>query len=187
MELLNDILAFSAGEACLFSGVAFKRLDGWARSGFIVPSLQAPHADYHARRRYSFRDLVELTVARKFRDIGVSLQALRTIQKLLRRDYQAPFAEAWLITDGIDVFELREKQTDIISVLRHPGQSCLPFTVLDVGRTVEELIAAATAQRAMTVQEIREHIARDEIAQRKPTQMFHGASRDDRRSRFTYL
>jgi DNA-binding transcriptional MerR regulator len=179
MELINEILAFSAGEACRFSGVAFKRLDGWARSGFIVPSVQAPHADYHARRRYSFRDIVELTVARKLRDnIGVSLQALRTIKKILRRDYQAPFAQAWLITDGHDFFELREKQADITSVLRHPGQSksCLPFAVLDIGRTVQELIAVAAAERDMTIQEIREKIARDEPAQGKTTHMLHGAS-----------
>ena len=86
-------------------------------------------------RRYSFRDIVELTVARKLRDnIGVSLQALRTIQKILSRDYQAPFAQAWHITDGHDFFELREKQADITSVLRQPGQSksCLPFAVLDM-------------------------------------------------------
>src|SRR5215813_1311328 len=176
MDVIDEILAFSAGEACMLSGVAFKRLDGWARSGFIVPSVQAPHADYRARRRYSFRDIVELTIARKLRDIGFSLQALRTIQQLLRRDYQAPFAQAWLITDGHDVFALRKKQADITSVLRHPGQSCLPFAVLDVGRTVEELIAVAAAQREMTVQEIREKIARAEPAQRKTTHMLHGAS-----------
>ena len=176
MELINEILAFSAGEACMLSGVAFKRLDGWARSGFIVPSLQAPHAEYRARRRYGFRDIVELTIARKLRDIGFSLQALRTIQQLLRRDYQAPFAQAWLITDGHDVFELRKNQADIISVLRHPGQACLPFAVLDVGRTVQELIAVAAAQREMTEQAIREKIARAEPPQRKTTHMFYGAS-----------
>jgi DNA-binding transcriptional MerR regulator len=169
MELINDSLAFSAGEACTLSGVAFKRLDGWARSGFITPSVQAPSAQYHARRRYSFRDIVELTVARKLRDIGFSLHALRHIQKVLRRDYQAPFADAWLISDGHDVFELRQEQADIISVLRHPGQSCLPFAVLDVGRTVQELLEVTASQRDMTIAEIREQIAHGETAQRKTT------------------
>ena len=171
MELRNERLAFSAGEACLLSGVAFKRLDGWARSGFITPSVQAPQADYRARRRYSFRDIVELTVARKLRDIGFSLQALRRIQQVLRRDYRAPFADAWLISDGHDVFELRMEQADIISVLRHPGQSCLPFAVLDVGRTVQELLEATAIQRALTREEIREQIARGETIQRKTSQM----------------
>jgi DNA-binding transcriptional MerR regulator len=176
MELINDILAFSAGEACRFSGVAFKRLDSWARSGFIVPSLRSPQAGHHAHRRYSFRDIVELTIARKLRDIGFSLHALRTIQQLLRRDYQAPFAQAWLITDGHDVFELRKTQADIISVLRHPGQICLPLAVLDIGRTVQELIAVAAAHHEMTVHTIREKIAQDATAQRKTPHLSHGAS-----------
>jgi DNA-binding transcriptional MerR regulator len=151
MDLTNDILGFSAGEACALSGVAFKRLDYWARSGFVPPSVRAPEAGYRARRRYSFRDVVELTVVRKLRDVGFSLQALRRIKKLLRRDYHAPFADAWLISDGHDVFELRKKQADIISVLHHPGQSCLPLAVLDVGRTVQELMELAAAHRQMTV------------------------------------
>jgi DNA-binding transcriptional MerR regulator len=169
MELFNDYLAFSAGEACKLSGVAFKRLDGWARSSFITPSIQAPSTTYHAHRRYSFRDIVELTVARKLRDTGFSLDALRQIKQVLRRDYAAPFFDAWLVSDGHDVFELRQDQAAIISVLRHPGQSCLPLTILDVGRTVQELLAIAAVQRDATIAEIREQIARGEMIQRKKT------------------
>jgi DNA-binding transcriptional MerR regulator len=171
MDLVNESLAFSAGEACALSGVAFKRLDGWARSGFITPSVQAPSTHYRARRRYSFRDIVELTVARKLRDLGFSLHALRRIQQVLRRDYPAPFADAWLITDGQDVFELRTEQTGIISVLRSPGQACLPFAVLDVGRTVEELLEVLGRQRTLTREQIREHIARGETTQPKTIRM----------------
>lgn len=165
MDLINNILAFGAGEACTLSGVHMKRLDYWARSGFITPSVQAPEVGYRARRRYSFRDVVELTVARKLRDIGFSLHALRHIQKLLRREYHAPFADAWLISDGHDVFELRQEEAAIISVLHHPGQSCLPITVLDVGRTVQELMELAAAQHNRTVEEIREQIAHGDPAQ----------------------
>jgi DNA-binding transcriptional MerR regulator len=159
MNLTDNVLSFGAGEACELSGVAFKRLDYWARSGFITPSIRAPEGGNKARRRYSFRDLVELTVVRKLRDVGFSLQALRQIQKILRRNYHAPFAQAWLISDGHDVFEIRQDKAEILSLLHHPGQSCLPIAVLDLGRTVQELMELAASQHQITVAEIRERIA----------------------------
>jgi DNA-binding transcriptional MerR regulator len=159
MDLTNNMLGFGAGEACELSGIAFKRLDYWARSGFITPSVRAPEGGNKARRRYSFRDVVELTVVRKLRDIGFSLQALRQIQKILRRDYHAPFAQAWLISDGHDVFELCKKKADIVSVLRRPGQLCLPTMVLDVGATAQELMELAAAKHQTTIEEIRECIS----------------------------
>ena len=159
MDLTNGMLGFSAGEACRFSRVAFKRLDYWARSGFITPSVRAPEGGNKARRRYSFRDLVELAVARKLRDVGFSLPALRKIQTMLQRDYHAPFAQAWLISDGHNVFEIRQDKAEIVSLLHHPGQSCLPIAVLDLGRTAQELMELAAAHLQMTVDEIRERIA----------------------------
>jgi DNA-binding transcriptional MerR regulator len=159
MDLINNILAFGAGEACALSGVAYKRLDYWSRSGFITPSVIAPEGGNKARRRYGFQDIIELTVARKLRDVGFSLQALRQIQKMLRRDYHAPFAEAWLISDGHDVFELCKTKAAIVSVLRRPGQLCLPTMVLDIGATAQEVIELAASHYQMTIAEIREHIA----------------------------
>jgi DNA-binding transcriptional MerR regulator len=166
MDLFNDRLAFSSVEACKLSGVGFKRLDGWARSGFIAPSVQAPSTTYHFRRRYSFQDIIELAVARKLRDTGFSLDALRQIKKVLRRDFH-PLPKR-LISDGHDVFELRQKQTLYQLAPRH-GQACLPLTILDVGRTVQELLEIAAVQRDATIAEIREQIARGEMIQRKKT------------------
>ena len=167
MDLINNTLGFGAGEVCELSGVAFKRLDYWARSGFITPSVRAPEGGNKARRRYGFRDLVELTVARKLRDVGFSLQSLRQIQKVLRRDYHAPFAQAWLISDGHDVFEIRQDKAEILSLLHHPGQSCLPIAVLDLGRTVQELMELAASHHHTTVSEIRERIAHGPTIQAK--------------------
>jgi DNA-binding transcriptional MerR regulator len=161
MELLNNMLAFSAGEACRYSGVAYKRLDYWARSGFICPSIVAPESGNSARRRYSFRNLVELTVARKLRDLGFSLQALRCVQRLLQKEYPAPFAQAWLISDGHDIFRLSKTGNEILSVLCDPGQAFLPFAVLDLGRTAHDLVAAIALDTGTTAEEIRELIARD--------------------------
>jgi DNA-binding transcriptional MerR regulator len=82
MKLIGENLGFQAKEACAFSGVGYKRLDNWARTGFIRPSLAAPDEDTHRFRYYSFNDVVALAVARKLRDTGFSLRALQRIKTM---------------------------------------------------------------------------------------------------------
>jgi DNA-binding transcriptional MerR regulator len=161
MKLIGEKLGFQAKEACAFSGVGYKRLDQWARSGFLPPSLAAPDEETHRFRYYSFSDIVALTVARKLRDTGFSLEALLRIKTMLAHDYQDPlWAHAWLISDGHDIFELRHDSKEILSLLQHPGQVCMPVTVLDLGRTAEELIEMAAKDLQKTRAEVRELIAR---------------------------
>lgn len=162
MKIIGDLLGFQAKEACALSGVQYKRLDYWARSRFITPSLATPDEGKQRFRFYSFNDVVALTVARKLRDVGFSMAALRRIKRMLEKDYQNPLAHAWLISDGRDIFELRRNRRDILSLLQHPGQICLPVTVLDLGRTAEELVEMAAQTLQTTKGEMRERIARGE-------------------------
>lgn len=162
MKFIGDIIGFQAKEACAFSGLQYRRLDNWAKTGFIVPSLAAPDEAKQRFRYYSFTDIVALTVARKLRDTGFSLRALRCIKTRLAQDYQDPlWAHAWLISDGHDLFEVRRERSDILSLLQHPGQVCMPVTVLDLDGTVEELVSRAAEGLQKTKAEIRELIARD--------------------------
>jgi DNA-binding transcriptional MerR regulator len=160
MKFIGDTIGFQAKEVCAFSGLQYRRLDNWAKTGFIVPSLVASDAHKKRLRYYSFTDIVALTVARKLRDTGFSMPALRRIKRMLEKDYQNPLAHAWLVSDGHDIFELRRNQRDILSLLQHPGQSCLPMTVLDLGRTAEELVVVAAQGAHKTYVEVRELIAR---------------------------
>ena len=161
MKFIGDVLGFQAKEACAFAGVGYKRLDNWAITGFIRPSLKGPGTGKRPFRYYSFHDLVAITVARKLRDTGFSLGALRRVGAMLEGAYHDPqFAHAWLISDGHDIFELRRTERDIFSLLKHPGQSCLPLTVLDLGRTFDELVDRVAQERHETQAEVRELIAR---------------------------
>jgi DNA-binding transcriptional MerR regulator len=160
MKFIGEQLAFQAREACAFAGVGYKRLDNWARTGFITPSLAAPDKGTLRFRYYSFHDVVALTVARKLRDTGFSLGALRRIKTMLAHDYQDPlWAHAWIISDGHDLFALRHHRQEILSLLKHPGQSCMPITVLDVACTAEELVTMAAQDLQKTKAEVRELIA----------------------------
>jgi hypothetical protein len=79
---------------------------------------------------------------------------------MLAHDYQDPlWAHAWIISDGHDLFALRHHRQEILSLLKHPGQSCMPITVLDVACTAEELVTMAAQDLQKTKAEVRELIA----------------------------
>jgi DNA-binding transcriptional MerR regulator len=134
---------WTAPVAARLTGLGYARLDNWARTGFLRPSL-AEADGRGSTRLYSFRDLVALRVARELRDAGISLQGLRKVVAELRErgDVEQPLASTWLLTDGNDVF-IRQGDA-VMSVLRRPGQQCLTF-VVDLSRVVEELQQAVQA------------------------------------------
>jgi DNA-binding transcriptional MerR regulator len=129
---------FSAGQAARITGVPYRTIDHWARTGFIVPSLAEAQGTGTARL-YSFKDLVALRVARELRDAGVSTAALHRIVEFLREhdDFEHPLAEARLVVVGNDV-AMVNSQRELVSTLRSPGQTLLAF-VLDMRGAVSEL------------------------------------------------
>jgi DNA-binding transcriptional MerR regulator len=132
---------FRTPQVAQLTGVNAKTLHYWDVSGFISPSI-APSRGTGTRRVYSFQDLVALRVARELRAAGISLQGLREVVSFLRRskDVRHPMAEAFLVTDGKDVFT--RQGNALLSVLRKPGQGLL-FQVVNLTRTVNELHQAA--------------------------------------------
>jgi DNA-binding transcriptional MerR regulator len=130
--------SFSTGEAVRITGVSFRNIDYWARTKFIPPSV-AEAQGTGTERRYSFRDLVALRVARELREAGVSTQSLRRVVDFLRarRGLANPLAECRLIVTGSDV-QIATSRGDIMSALRRPGQTSFAF-VFDLGRTIGEM------------------------------------------------
>jgi hypothetical protein len=88
---------------------------------------------------YSFSDVVAARIARDLRTAGVSLRGLRKAVRQLRREEfnHQSLAETRLIVSGKDVW-LRDNE-EFISMLRNPGQTQFPFTVLDLGNTVKAI------------------------------------------------
>ena len=54
---------FTAKQVVALTGVPYKRLDSWANSGFLMPSI-AEADGTGSRRLYSFQDLVALRTAK---------------------------------------------------------------------------------------------------------------------------
>ncbi len=51
------------------TGVSGRQLDHWATTGVVRPSIRSA-AGKGTRREYSFKDLVALKVAKRFKDEG---------------------------------------------------------------------------------------------------------------------
>jgi len=100
---------FTAGQASRLSGVSLHKLAYWAISDFVTPSAQEAHRT-GTRRGYTFRDIVQLHVAKRLRDAGLSLQALRKVQTRLQQAQapETPFGDTYLVTNGWYLFEVKQ-------------------------------------------------------------------------------
>ena len=130
---------FQTGDVTRLTGLKFSKLQHYDNTDFIKPSAkQADGTGTGGRRLYSFKDVVQLKVVKKLSDNGIPLQKLRKIKEFLESlNLEEPFAEAYLVTDGQDVF-LRTGE-ELISTLKDPGQMAFSITILDLKQTISEL------------------------------------------------
>lgn len=118
------------------TGVSRMQLQHWERTGIVRPSIKIG-AGKGSRREYSFKDLVQLKVAKRLREEGISLQKIRKTLEYLRKnfpDVKAPLAELRFITNGVNIFVLTEDPRSILDALR--GQLVFSFAL---GELINEL------------------------------------------------
>ena len=102
------------------TGVSRMQLQHWDRTGIVRPSIKIG-AGKGSRREYSFKDLVQLKVAKRLREEGISLQKIRKALEYLRKnfpDVKAPLAELRFLTNGVDIFVLTEEPQVILDALK---------------------------------------------------------------------
>jgi DNA-binding transcriptional MerR regulator len=128
-----DDEGFSGTRTAQVVGISYRQLDYWARTNLIRPSL-ADAAGSGTRRRYSYRDLLELKVVKKLLDAGIRLESVREVFAYLREHMNTDVASAHLVISGSDV--LLCDGDDLINVLRR-GQGVL--NVLPLAGVKEEL------------------------------------------------
>ena len=124
---------FSGTRTAQVVGISYRQLDYWARTNLIRPSL-ADAAGSGSRRRYSYRDLLELKVVKKLIDAGIRLESVREVFAYLREHMNTDVASAHLVISGNDV--LLCDGDDLINVVRR-GQGVL--NVLPLAGVKEEL------------------------------------------------
>src|SRR2546427_13041588 len=89
------------------TGVTYRQLDYWARTGLLGSSIRQA-AGRGSRRAYSFEDLVALRVVARLLGAGVSLQAVRRAVRYLKGHTERPLSTFGLITQGKRLFALTE-------------------------------------------------------------------------------
>lgn len=116
-----DDSGFSGTQAAKIVGITYRQLDYWARTDLIRPSL-AEATGSGSRRRYSYRDLLELRVIKTLLDAGIRLESVREVFMYLRQHVTSDIAAAHIVISGNQVVLCDGEQ--LVDVLKR-GQGVL--------------------------------------------------------------
>ena len=132
---------FSGKRAAEIVGITYRQLDYWARTDLIRPSL-VDATGSGSRRRYSYRDLLELKVIKSLLDAGIKLESVREVFTYLRDNLGEDVTtanlviqgnQAVLVRDGGELIDLVQKGQGVLNVLALAG------VVHDVDARIVEL------------------------------------------------
>ena len=79
--------------------ITYRQLDYWARTDLVKPSM-AEATGSGSRRKYSYRDLLELKVIKSLLDAGIRLEQVRKVFAYMRNQLGEDVASANLVIDG---------------------------------------------------------------------------------------
>lgn len=130
---------FSGRQTADIVGITYRQLDYWARTDLVRPSL-ADATGSGSRRRYSYRDLLELKIIKTLLDAGISLTAVRSAFGYLRDQLGEDIASARLVLSGSSAVLVRDGEELVDVVNRYQGQGVLNLLALSEVRS--ELDAA---------------------------------------------
>jgi DNA-binding transcriptional MerR regulator len=136
---------YSGRETADIVGITYRQLDYWARTDLIRPSL-ADARGSGSRRRYSYRDLLELKMIKTLLDAGQRLERVRAAFHYLRDQVEDDVSSVTLVIAGDSVVLVRDGEDLVDVVNRYQGQGVLNLLALDGVK--EELDARIVELRA---------------------------------------
>ncbi len=126
---------FSGKKSAEIAGITYRQLDYWARTDLVRPSL-ADAEGSGSRRRYSYRDLLELKVIKSLLDAGIKLELVRDAFSYLRDHLGEDVSSANLVISGTSV-QIRNGD-ELIDLVKQ-GQGVL--NILPLGGVKDEVDA----------------------------------------------
>jgi DNA-binding transcriptional MerR regulator len=129
---------YSGKKAAEIVGISYRQLDYWARTDLVRPSV-ADATGSGSRRRYSYRDLLELKVVKSMLDAGIKLESVREAFGYLREQLGQDIASARLVIGGGHAILVRDDM-ELLDVLKS-GQFVMP-SVLSLDGVQQEIQAA---------------------------------------------
>ena len=131
--------AFSGTRTAEIVGITYRQLDYWARTDLVRPAL-TDAAGSGSRRRYSYRNLLELRIIKQLLDAGIKLETVRDVFTNLRAQVGDDITSANIVIDGTTAVLARD-DGELIDLVRR-GQGVL--NVLSLGRVAEEVEASVS-------------------------------------------
>ena len=90
---------FSGKRTAEIVDITYRQLDYGARTDLVKPSM-AEATGSGSRRKYSYRDLLELKVIKSLLDAGIRLEQVRKVFAYMRNQLGEDVASANLVIDG---------------------------------------------------------------------------------------
>lgn len=152
---MEQRLNFPTKHVCRITGLTKRQVDYWDRTHFIKPSVSEA-AGYGSTRLYSLRDVVQLAVAKKLKDRGISLRKMRKILAFLSKSLFLPSRPAEvrrlrLVSDGEKLFRLTDNPTAVLD--ESEGYDLVLVVALgEIISDVQTEIEQLTEDRVYTVQ-----------------------------------
>jgi DNA-binding transcriptional MerR regulator len=128
---------FSGTRTAEIVGITYRQLDYWARTDLVRPSM-ADAKGSGSRRKYSYRDLLELKIIKQLLDAGIKLETVRDVFTNLRQHVGEDITSANIVIDGSAAVLARD-DGELVDLVR-TGQGVL--NVLSLGRVAQEVDAS---------------------------------------------
>lgn len=160
---LDETTGFRGPVACKATGITYRQLDYWTRSGLVEPSIRDASGS-GSQRLYSFRDLLFLKVVKRLLDSGVSLQQIRVaVGELHSRGIQ-DLVGITLMSDGASVY-LCTSDDEVIDLV-HGGQGVFGIAIGRVWSEVEGTLAQLPLEHVQGQPQVEDELRRRRRAKR---------------------
>lgn len=152
-EQTENNAGYRAPQVCSLVGITYRQLDYWARTGLILPSVQAAKGS-GSQRLYGFGDIVQLKVVKRLLDAGMSLKKIRTAMEILREQLQNnnPLADVTLLSDGATIYAAHSAD-EVVDIFQR-GQGVFGIAVGPVQQELEGEILRLFPEETSPVREL---------------------------------
>lgn len=115
------------------TGITYRQLDYWARTGLLTPSV-ADARGSGSQRKYAFTDIVQLKAIKNLLDAGVTLPKIRKALDYVRHELRRPLQDVTLVSDGKTIYACTSPN-EIVDLLAG-GQAVFAIAM---GKVYEEM------------------------------------------------
>ncbi|HCV35353.1 MAG TPA: MerR family transcriptional regulator [Acidimicrobiaceae bacterium] len=142
---------YSSKRAVEIVGVTYRQLDYWTRTNLVVPALDVATGS-GSRRRYDYRNLLELKAIKTLLEAGIRLEKVRDVFSYLSEHLNEDVTQVNLVISGTRSVAVMY-EGEIIDLLRK-GQSVLNILPLagfkdELDSTIIELYPEGRATTGM--------------------------------------